>query len=155
VSLTYKASELHRSHNVTDSLALNTVIQWTVALTPVFGTSTEEQELDNWATFQLVRLKALHETDVMDIPTRFMLEPARPNPFNPSTSLRIHIPNASHLSLMVFDIIGRPVNTIHEGSISAGVHDLDWNAGRLSSGIYIVRARLEGTVLTQSVTLLK
>ncbi len=155
LSRSFLASELHRSHSSSDSLQLTTELEWTVGLYGIGDEVNNGNGLDNWVSFRLLRLKALYDTDVMDIPNEFILEPARPNPFNPSTTLRVHLPDAGDLSIVVHDILGRRVRTIHTGVMKSGVHDFIWNAVRLPSGIYIIRARFGGHHTTQTVTLLK
>ncbi|PID80303.1 hypothetical protein CSB20_07825 [bacterium DOLZORAL124_64_63] len=71
-----------------------------------------------------------------------------PNPFNPSTSVRLHVPagrGGGTLELVVYDLQGRKVRTLHSGKISSGWHTMVWDGrddgGRgQSSGMYFMRA---------------
>ncbi|MGA9117229.1 MAG: FlgD immunoglobulin-like domain containing protein [Bacteroidota bacterium] len=85
------------------------------------------------------------------VPSGFALGPAWPNPFNPSTRMRVELPGAADLELRVFDLLGRPVALLASGTFPAGYHDAVWDGRsdsgqRVSSGIYIARleARPEG-----------
>ena len=67
-----------------------------------------------------------------------------PNPFNPSTTIRYFLPEASHVLLDVINPLGRTVATLVDADIPAGLHEATWNAGEnsgmpLPSGSYIYR----------------
>jgi len=70
------------------------------------------------------------------IPTNFLLLQNYPNPFNPITTISFQIPVASNLKLKVYDLIGRNVASIYEGTKPAGIYSLTFDASRLPSGIY-------------------
>jgi len=70
------------------------------------------------------------------IPTNFRLLQNYPNPFNPITTIRFQIPVASNLKLQVYDLIGRNVASIYEGTKPAGIYSLTFDASNLPSGIY-------------------
>jgi len=99
--------------------------------------------------------------DPEDVPTaNFTVNSVYPNPFNPSTTVRLYIPQSSDLELAVYDVQGRKVRTLHTGGISAGWHALVWDgrddAGRgQASGMYFMRATNEGDVSVQKMTLVK
>ncbi len=154
-SLSLPARDLHRMHSGPDSLNLNASMEWTLALYDQRLGSLDAQSISGWQPFQLLRLKALADTDIMDIPTSFRLDAARPNPFNPSTVVRVHIPQAGPFELMAYDVVGRPVAIVHKGNLNAGVYDLVWDAGRLSSGVYLLRSIYGRIVQTTQVTLIK
>ncbi len=154
-SLSLNAKELHRSHADDDSSQLSVDIEWTVSMFNMLASDASEFGSLEWIPFRLLRLKALYDTDVMDIPTSFKLDPARPNPFNPSTTIRVYVPATGDLDMKMYDILGRSLKTIHSGQIRAGVHDIITDAGRLSSGVYIVRASYRDTIISQLVTLVK
>ncbi|MFO7653113.1 MAG: FlgD immunoglobulin-like domain containing protein, partial [Candidatus Krumholzibacteriia bacterium] len=75
------------------------------------------------------------------------LHGARPNPFNPRTTVVFELARGADVSLRIFDLRGRLVRRLHQGPLAAGRHELLWNgrddAGReLGSGVYLFR--LEG-----------
>ena len=61
-----------------------------------------------------------------------------PNPFNPETTIRFALPEASHGVIEVFDVLGREVVRLVDGE-AAGHHSVVFEAGRLASGIYVYR----------------
>ncbi len=99
--------------------------------------------------------------DPTDVPAaNFTVNAVYPNPFNPSTSVRLYIPQSSDLELAVYDVQGRKVRNLHTGGISAGWHTLVWDgrddAGRgQASGMYFLRAMSAGDVSVQKMTLVK
>lgn len=69
----------------------------------------------------------------------FALYQNYPNPFNPSTTISFQLPEASYITLKVYDAIGTEIETIAEGNYPAGVHEVIFDASKLSSGIYLYR----------------
>ncbi len=76
---------------------------------------------------------------VDEIPTDFALHSSYPNPFNPSTTIKYDLPEAAHVSLVVYDVLGRKVTELLNGSEEAGYHSATWNAGSVASGVYFAR----------------
>jgi hypothetical protein len=62
-----------------------------------------------------------------------------PNPFNSVTKISYDLPTSGHLSLKVYDISGRLVETLVDGRQAAGTHTLHWDASGIASGIYFYR----------------
>jgi plastocyanin len=87
-------------------------------------------------------------------PTSFLLMPNYPNPFNASTTIEYAIDEAANARLEVFDIVGRSVKVLQDGSVEAGTHRVVWNAD-VPSGVYFYRLTLDGKSETRSMTLLK
>jgi carboxypeptidase T len=73
------------------------------------------------------------------LPTSYALHPARPNPFNPTTTVSFDLPEAASVRLEAFDVLGRLVATLADGEFAAGTHDVRFDAGSLPSGVYFVR----------------
>ncbi len=90
------------------------------------------------------------------LPTEFALDAAYPNPFNPQTTVPFRLPEAAEVHIEVFDVTGRRVALLADGPYEAGAYSVTFDAGRLSSGIYLVRARFvagDGRMETQTRTL--
>ena len=83
------------------------------------------------------------ETGISDIssavPSAFELEQNFPNPFNPSTTIRYDIGITSKVTLKIFDILGREVQTLVNAVQAPGQYSVEFNAGELASGIYFCR----------------
>jgi len=72
-------------------------------------------------------------------PSDFQLSSNFPNPFNPSTMIVFYLPRNEYVTLKVYDITGRVVETLVEGEVPAGEHRLQWDATGLASGVYLGR----------------
>ena len=74
-----------------------------------------------------------------DLPMHFSLGQNYPNPFNPSTVISYELPKASHVTLKVYNVLGREVAVLVNEHKPAGVHHLRFNAIDLPSGVYFCR----------------
>jgi hypothetical protein len=79
-------------------------------------------------------IKFLKET-----PAGFALEQNYPNPFNPSTTIRYSIPESAHVTLKVYDELGKEVKTLADENKGAGQYNVQFNGNGLASGIYYYR----------------
>ena len=89
------------------------------------------------------------------LPKNFALYPAYPNPFNPSTTIRFDLPAEGFITLRVYDITGKLVETLVNKTVPAGYHSHTWNPVSLSSGLYIVKLSTEHKTFNQKITFLK
>ena len=87
--------------------------------------------------------------------TEFSLMAAYPNPFNPSTTLSLNVPENGFVSVKVFNLMGQTVATLAEGNMDANTYSFTWNASDMPSGLYMVRAEAMGQVSSQKLMLLK
>ncbi|NBB76674.1 MAG: T9SS type A sorting domain-containing protein, partial [Bacteroidetes bacterium] len=94
-------------------------------------------------------------TELGDVPTDFTLAQNYPNPFNPTTQISYQLPVDSRVRLAVFDMLGRQVATLVDEQMSAGRHSVTFDAGNLSSGIYLYRLQAGNTVMTRKLTIMK
>jgi len=88
-------------------------------------------------------------------PSEFALSAAYPNPFNPSTSMDINLNESGYVSVMVYNVLGQVVSTLVDGHMNAGYHTVEWNAGNMPSGMYLVKVHAGENVQTQKLMLLK
>ena len=80
----------------------------------------------------------------MGAPKDYKLYDNFPNPFNPSTKIAFELPKASHVRLVIYDVVGREVARIADGDYPAGYTELTWNGinrngEQVSSGVYSYR----------------
>lgn len=78
-----------------------------------------------------------------------------PNPFNPTTTIRVYVPTTQDLTLTVYDVLGRPVQTLHSGMVEAGITNFIFDASGLPSGVYFYRAKGESKSLSKKMMLIK
>ena len=92
-------------------------------------------------------------------PGAFQLLPNYPNPFNPSTAIPYHLPEAGHVELSIFNILGQQVRILIDGWQEAGTHAATWD-GRdqqeqgLATGVYLSRLRAGQQVMVRKMLLL-
>lgn len=72
-------------------------------------------------------------------PRVFALYQNFPNPFNPVTKISYQVPVAGEVSVRVYDLLGREVATLASGVRPAGIHDVEFDASALTSGVYFYR----------------
>ena len=90
------------------------------------------------------------------LPEEFALHPVYPNPFNPTTDIGFSLEYAGPVSLFVYDVTGRRIETIlHNKFQNAGSHIINWNGSQFPSGIYFIHLQAGKQVGVQKITLLK
>lgn len=89
------------------------------------------------------------------IPKAFTIEPGFPNPFNPSAVIPIQLSESGELIVDVLDVQGKLVQRLHRAQVQPGRMEFLWEAGSLSSGVYLIRARLGMQTQTVKMTLLR
>lgn len=90
-----------------------------------------------------------------EIPDKFILKQNYPNPFNPTTQIRYSIPEATEVSLEVFDLLGKKVATLVNEEKQPGTYTVNFDASNLASGIYLYRLRAGSYVSTRKLILAK
>jgi len=99
-----------------------------------------------------------HAEGAVGVPLSVALGQNYPNPFNPETVIPFALTGRSHVELVVFDILGRPVVTLLDQDLPPGNYTVRLEAGhtlRLSSGVYYYRLVAGSRVMTRSCTLLR
>ncbi|MCH7516212.1 MAG: T9SS type A sorting domain-containing protein, partial [Bacteroidetes bacterium] len=95
------------------------------------------------------------DIEVEIIPTEFALYQNYPNPFNPSTKIRYQLPQESKVIIKLYDILGAEVITLLNEKKEAGVYEVNFDGGGLTSGIYFYRFQAGNFVETKMMILLK
>ncbi|MCU0343296.1 MAG: PQQ-dependent sugar dehydrogenase [Ignavibacterium sp.] len=88
-------------------------------------------------------------------PTEFVLKQNFPNPFNPKTVISFQIPVEGLVNLVVYDVPGNEVITLLNEQKTAGIYDVDFDASKLTSGIYFYKLTAGDFSLTRKMILLK
>jgi len=88
-------------------------------------------------------------------PSSFALEQNYPNPFNPSTVITYRLPANSAVTLNVYDVLGRKVQTLINAREAAGTHSVIFNASDLPSGVYLYRLQAGTFVQTRKLSVVK
>ncbi len=111
--------------------------------------------VDDW-TGSGLSLTAVSTQESKALPTDYTLEAVYPNPFNPTATVRVSLPERADLTVRVYNLTGQLVTELAHGQVAAGVHDYVFDGSALASGVYFVKAIVPGQLdATQKVMLLK
>ena len=88
-------------------------------------------------------------------PDGFILSQNYPDPFNPSTIISYKLPEAEHVDLNIYNILGQQVAQLVSGYESAGQYAVTWNAKNFASGIYFYELHVKNFEQTKKMILLK
>jgi len=94
------------------------------------------------------------QDDEKQKPYSFGLEQNYPNPFNPTTRIKFSS-TGSYVQLKVYDAVGREVQTLADGQLSPGYHEVTFNADGLPSGVYYCRLQSGNDIQTLKMELVK
>jgi hypothetical protein len=95
------------------------------------------------------------ETEFNNLPIKYCLEQNYPNPFNPTTRIKYSIAEAGVVSLKIFDILGKQVEELVNVFKEAGNYIVNFNASKLSSGVYFYRIECNSFTNTKRMLLIK
>jgi hypothetical protein len=117
---------------------------------------TPEDTLDDaWALKLAPDLTAQVSPQEHGQPERFVLSQNYPNPFNPSTTIPFTISQTTTVTVQVFNVQGRIVETLAHEVMSAGEHRLVFDGAERPSGLYFTRVTAGGVTQTAKMILLK
>jgi hypothetical protein len=105
-----------------------------------------------WYDAQVIN--SVHEVFSLQ-PRSFALEQNYPNPFNPTTDFRFEIRDLNHVTLKVYDVIGREIATLMDESKQQGSYAVNWNASGFASGTYYYRLQVGNISETRKMILVK
>jgi hypothetical protein len=88
-------------------------------------------------------------------PEQIQLAQNFPNPFNPQTTIQVANPVNQVVTLNIYDLLGRFIQTVYEGPLEAGVKNFVVDGSTLASGIYVYRLESKNSVKTKMMTLIK
>lgn len=97
----------------------------------------------------------VNNSNLEQLPERFYLHENYPNPFNPVTLIKYQLPFKSSVTLKIFDILGKEVETLVNEEKDAGYYQISFDASSLSSGIYLYTLQTENYFTTKKMILLK
>lgn len=105
--------------------------------------------------FENSELTDVKEQHPEGYPFEFSLLQNYPNPFNPTTQIKFQISKISHITLKVFDVLGREMTTLVNETLQAGDFRVSWDAQNIPSGVYFYRLTSGGTQLTRKMLVMK
>lgn len=131
----------------------------------VVSAESQEGETDpnftNAAGFSRLTNEVVGVTEEKElVPQKYSLSQNYPNPFNPTTLISFNLPEASEVSLKIYDVTGKEVKNLINKYMNAGNHSMKWNGRNdsgelLSSGVYLYRIKAGNFMETKKALLLK
>jgi hypothetical protein len=129
-----------------------------ISLLDTIPASADSLDLTVTAHDRLVYRSRIAATDVTateEETPRLALLQNTPNPFNPVTVIRFTLSRLGRVDIRAYDIAGREVDVIASGEMEAGIHEIEWDAGSLSSGVYLYVLKAEGQSVGRKAVLLR
>ena len=116
-------------------------------------------DIQVWAHEGMNTYTAVHN-EPASVVSILRLDPVHPNPFNPSTNIRFHLPGSGRVNLSVFDVSGRLVTTLEDGNLDAGTHSTSWDGRDLQGtevgpGVYFLRLEADRSIVSRKMVLVK
>jgi len=112
----------------------------------------------NWMSIDYIAIPnavILSAGESSEIPTSYSLSQNFPNPFNPETSIRYSIPIQSHVTIKIYDVLGREVTTLINEEKSVGNYEVKFNSTQFASGVYFYRLQADDYTATKKMIVLK
>jgi hypothetical protein len=89
------------------------------------------------------------------IPTEYSISQNYPNPFNPTTTIDLALPKKALTKIVIYDLLGRQIQTLINGELEAGYHEISVDASSLPSGVYFYRVQSGDFTQTKRMILMK
>ena len=125
-----------------------------------YDTFTAEYQSENGETHHeiIVAMSSLKLDEIL--PGKISLNQNFPNPFNPSTTISVELDKGTSGILVIYNINGQVVKTLHNGFINPGLTSFQWDGNdqvglSVSGGTYIYRLLIDGYTQSQKMVLLK
>ena len=90
-----------------------------------------------------------------NVPEGYKLYQNYPNPFNPATVIKYDVPKTSDVKIIIYDALGREIETLVNMELQPGTYEATWDAGNYSSGLYLYRIITDSYVHTNKMVLMK
>jgi hypothetical protein len=116
---------------------------------------SEAKELTEYIMFNKFEEVMPVEKEENILPSEYSLSQNYPNPFNPTTKIRYEIPEGSFITIKVYDVLGREIETLLNEEKPVGSYEVEFNAAKLSSGIYFYRLHANDFTQIRKMILLK
>ena len=145
-----------------ETLSFNGDIPGSTETTIIELVMTPDHHPEKQKVIQLIGVPNFLENDPELMPSTFQLYEPFPNPFNPTITITFNLKETqiltwlnNRVSLQVFDITGRVVETLINDIVEVGQHEIQWNANQHPSGIYFVELKSGAKSQTHKIIYLK
>ena len=126
----------------------------------VYPWYTGSNSTSKYVYLQAIKIEGTTSTasavkDLNLMPTEFSLNQNYPNPFNPSTKISFSLAHDGNAKLVVFNILGEKVATLVNSNMTAGTHDVSFDASTLPTGVYIYQLTSANQSIVKKMVLIK
>ncbi len=121
----------------------------------VYATESSNKNGYSVAEFEIYRPVVNAISDKVPVPSEFNLDQNYPNPFNPSTIISYRLSGSGHVSLRIYDALGREVAVLVNGRQSPGSHRVTFDASKFPSGVYFYRLSTDESTDAKKMVLLR
>jgi len=97
----------------------------------------------------------LDDSPETSLPESFSISQNYPNPFNASTTIKYELPHLAHVTIDIYNILGRKVEMLVDNQQPAGYHQVTWHADGFTSGIYFYKLQADEYAKTKKMVLVK
>lgn len=154
-NITVQLDDINAFHTVVNTLKGGTTYYWRVQSKDSKGEYSAHSNVGRFSTATVTAVE-----NELVIPTKFTVEQNYPNPFNPTTIIRFALPEASFVTLKIYNMLGQEVKTLVNGQKDAGTFNVQWRGDndfgrKVSSGTYIYRVIAGPHIVTKKMILLK
>ncbi len=124
---------------------------------PFFEGKVDAIKVYNYAVGSLTGIET---PQANTLPDAYDLAQNYPNPFNPTTRINYSLPSLQHVTLSIYDVLGRKVRTLVDKKMTAGSHTVDWNGTnemghKVASGIYFYRLNADNFTRVRKMMLMR
>ena len=119
------------------------------------GISDNEENNSDWSNENVFTTGVRTSIESNSLPINYYLFQNFPNPFNPSTEIQYALPEASFVTLEVFNSLGQKVTQLVNNYKSAGFYKETFDASSLSSGVYLYKLTTASYTKTNKMLLIK
>jgi hypothetical protein len=128
------------------------VASYTPATDAWVNAQSKPGQVETWPLGLPTSVENIYENG---IPTTFELQQNYPNPFNPTTNIKFTLPSDEMVSLKIFNVLGQEVSTIVNRQLKSGTYTFEFNASKLSTGVYFYRIEAGSFNVTKKMMLIK
>jgi len=134
------------------------LVNGTIVNMPISGIGT--YEVPNFTVLNQLKLFVYYNNIVTSLgdeefkQTSYYLEQNYPNPFNPSTTIKFSLPEATNVTLRIYNALGQMLDELVNTNLEAGWYNYQWDAANVASGIYIYELRTDNFVAVKKMILL-
>ena len=118
------------------------------------GNGNTDIEFSEFYNFDF-SITSVNSNSFESTPTEYKLAQNYPNPFNPSTTISFAIPNKANVKLSVYSSLGEKVTELLNENLSAGNHQVSFDASNLSSGLYFYKISAGNFINVKKMMLIK